>query len=149
MIHKIITNQIELSLTAKPYPMPPEAHTIDTVSLIADLRDTAQENRPRCLGLAANQIGANFQAFVVISKDRSGFNAFVNPKIVARSEQISSGIETCMSRLTRDPITVRRCKWIKLKYTDPDSGKTVISKFKGLEARIIQHNIDHLKGLNI
>lgn len=147
MIHEIITSEKKLSGISTV--IPDDDLREEVLQLIIDLRDTAQENRPRCLGLAANQIGVNLRAFVVISKDGFGFNAFINPKVIAKSPQISSAPESCMSRLDKPPIRTRRAKWIKLEYTDPDTWERHTHKFKDLEARIIQHELDHLKGLLI
>ena len=69
----------------------------------------------------------------------------VNPKIVEFSEAKDVETEGCLSfpGMNGD---VERSKWIKVQAQNL-KGKTFKKKFKGWEARIFQHEYDHLDGV--
>lgn len=123
------------------------------VQLVKDLTDTAQYHAAQCAGLAANQIGTPYQAFVY--KDEHGeFLPVVNPRWVRRDGGIVARKEGCLSlRIFRDgkeylqpPTKVRRFKRVKIHYYCPILNKEVEQEFKGFLARVIQHEMDHLAG---
>jgi peptide deformylase len=93
------------------------------------------------LGLAAPQVGVPLQVFVADVGE--GPFAVVNPKVVrVRGEQI--GLEGCLSfpRLYGD---VARAKAVTVRGLDSQGKKTSIEA-EDLLARVLQHEIDHLKG---
>mmetsp|Transcript_10184 Transcript_10184/g.14401 ORF Transcript_10184/g.14401 Transcript_10184/m.14401 type:complete len:102 (+) Transcript_10184:747-1052(+) len=69
----------------------------------------------------------------------------VNPKIVEFSEAKDIENEGCLSfpNMRGD---VERSKWIKVEALNL-RGKKIKKKFKGWEARIFQHEYDHLDGI--
>ena len=71
-------------------------------------------------------------------------NIFINPKIVEFSEAKDWEEEGCLSfpDMSGD---VERSKWIKVEAQNM-KGKKIKKKFKGWEARIFQHEYDHLDG---
>ncbi|OGB74975.1 hypothetical protein A2810_02760 [candidate division Kazan bacterium RIFCSPHIGHO2_01_FULL_49_10] len=71
--------------------------------------------------------------------------ALINPEIVHFSKTTEVGEEGCLSfpNLYGD---VRRSKKIKVKALDIE-GKHIEFEAKGLEARVIQHEVDHLDGI--
>ena len=62
---------------------------------------------------------------------------------------MKSDSETCLSFPREKRFKVRRHKWITIKYFDMFSEVIVTRKFKKFEARVVQHELDHLKGKTI
>lgn len=127
-------------------------------SVAKDLLDTAKANGTTCVGLTANQIGINVRMFAMrIGADKRGqggeWSILVNPEIVARGGGISTKLEQCMSLYDIDKenntiykqVKKRRWKYIIIAWYD-EKGTKHQRKFTGLEARIVQHEFDHLAG---
>ena len=101
------------------------------------------------VGLAAPQVGIN-KCLMVYNEtgDKTKWLkevTMVNPKIVEFSEAKDVEIEGCLSfpGMNGD---VERSKWIKVEAQNL-KGKKFKKKFKGWEARIFQHEYDHLDGV--
>lgn len=103
------------------------------------------------IGLAATQIGWDAQVIVI---NLSGEPArkedefiLINPNIVTESDKFVSYREGCLScpGFTRD---VLRPDMIGVAYIDINMNER-FGSFDGLMARVIQHEIDHLKGVTI
>ena len=99
------------------------------------------------IGLAAPQVGI-LKRLVVIdcseNKDIKKPLKLINPEIIKFSKNISEFEEGCLS-LPSQYAKVIRPSDITLKYTNIE-GLICESKFSGLEATCIQHEIDHLDG---
>eukprot|EP00571_Detonula_confervacea_P013148 CAMPEP_0172310326 /NCGR_PEP_ID=MMETSP1058-20130122/11426_1 /TAXON_ID=83371 /ORGANISM="Detonula confervacea, Strain CCMP 353" /LENGTH=266 /DNA_ID=CAMNT_0013023121 /DNA_START=56 /DNA_END=856 /DNA_ORIENTATION=+ len=101
------------------------------------------------VGLAAPQVGINKRLMVYNesgdSKKWMQETVMVNPKIVEFSEAKDVDEEGCLSfpEMGGD---VERSKWIKVEAQNL-KGKKIKKKFKGWEARIFQHEYDHLDGI--
>ena len=101
------------------------------------------------VGLAAPQVGINKRLMVYNeSGDKTKWLqevVMVNPKIVEYSEGKDVENEGCLSfpDMRGD---VERSKWIKVE-AQKLNGKKMKKKFKGWEARIFQHEYDHLDGV--
>ena len=116
----------------------------DPGRVVADLLDTMR-SFGHCVGIAAPQIGESVRVAVVDctghrkAPDAHGELILVNPVIVA-AEGSEVGREGCLSipELTAD---VRRATAIAVK------AEGVRVEAEGFEARVIQHEIDHLDGL--
>jgi len=142
MIKSIITNRDRLTVPCD------QTHPNDVDSFLLDLVDTAQHFAAKpvgCLGLAAPQIGINARMFVMFHEGR--FMAIINPEIKKRTGAINYKGEMCLSR---PDVVVRkgRRKKIRVKYTD-EAGDVVERNFSNLNARIFQHEFDHLNGILI
>jgi peptide deformylase len=97
------------------------------------------------LGLSANQVGIDTKVFVMGSDDNNRKNIF-NPKVISVSKETELAKEGCLSY----PglwLSVRRPKEVTLSYQKVD-GSHVVETFIGLQARIAQHEFDHMEGLN-
>ena len=94
------------------------------------------------LGLAANQVGWKYRFFVLHTDPIQGF---FNPTIVDKSEGTLKLEEGCLS-IPGVIAKVTRPSIIKLRYADP-TGKMQTTKFEGMTARAIQHELDHLDGI--
>ena len=105
------------------------------------------------VGLAANQIGVNLRIAVVGFKPEDDKDEaipeyiLINPEITYKSDEISTQSERCLSDKD-EPIDVPRATKIHVQYIDID-GKKKKLKARGVLARIIQHEIDHLDGKTI
>ena len=116
-------------------------------SNIQDLLDTAKYWSRRCAGLAFPQIGILKRGFVI--KVNGIFQPVINPQIISKSTAIKSRFESCLSLPQQEPIKVRRSITIKISYYDPFIKENCIQKFGQFEARVVQHEIDHLNGILI
>ena len=101
------------------------------------------------VGLAAPQVGIN-KRFMVYNptgdaKKWLEEQTLVNPKIVEFSEAKEDETEGCLSFPGMNG-TVSRSKWIKIEAQNL-KGKKIKKKFVGWEARIFQHEYDHLEGI--
>lgn len=112
-------------------------------NLITDLVDTAlaQEN-PTALGLAAPQIGVFKRVFV--ARIRNKYKPFINARILKSSQKQGAYLEGCFSVPTIYGHVTRSLE-VTVESQDK-GGKKTIRTYKGLAARIIQHEIDHLEG---
>jgi peptide deformylase len=98
------------------------------------------------LGLAANQIGVASQVLVGRSDEKEGRIVLVNPIIVKADGEDVLG-EGCLS-VPIATVEISRAEILVVRGFDAD-GKEVEYKVKGLIARMIQHEIDHLNGVLI
>lgn len=94
------------------------------------------------IGLAAPQVGLSKRILIIDVGD--GRRDFINPKITQRSAKKTKMEEGCLS-VPGVGVTVSRPDRIKVKASDA-SGKLISEEFKGLAARAIQHECDHLDG---
>mmetsp|Transcript_1594 Transcript_1594/g.2484 ORF Transcript_1594/g.2484 Transcript_1594/m.2484 type:complete len:260 (-) Transcript_1594:5-784(-) len=101
------------------------------------------------VGLAAPQVAKNVRLMVFNPEgDEKKWlfeTVLVNPEIVERSEGQEQEVEGCLSFPGMSG-PVQRAKWIKVKYQDL-KGKSKKKKYVGWEARIFQHEYDHLEGV--
>ncbi len=101
-------------------------------------------NNKNAVGLAHNQIRGNKNVY--IAKSKNTFRPFINASIVDASEEIFEHKEGCMS-FPNKYNSVTRHKWVKVNHLIKDG--YVTETFTGFEACIHQHEIDHLKGIDI
>ena len=94
------------------------------------------------IGLAATQIGVGVSVFVMDVGE--GLSVFVNSEIKEFSTKKTRLEEGCLS-LPGILVGVARPETIKVKAFDGD-GKMFTKKYEGLEAKAVQHEMDHLKG---
>lgn len=95
------------------------------------------------VGLAAPQIGQSIR--LVVIRHRDSDLVIFNPEILKKSLLKEWGEEGCLSV----PFTfgqVKRHKNVTLQYID-QNGKTTKIVARGLLARVIQHEVDHLNGV--
>ncbi len=94
------------------------------------------------IGLAATQVGIGASFLVV---DAGGGPMFLtNPEIIEQSKEKSRMEEGCLS-LPGVAVDVSRPKQITVRAQD-EKGEAFTRRFNGLIARVIQHEIDHLRG---
>lgn len=112
--------------------------------VITDLTDTiVAQIDPVGLGLSAPQIGIFKRIFV--ARIRNKIKSFVNPTITKFSKKEVVIMEGCFSVPNLYGHVTRPAE-IDLKSQDAH-GKTQQTSYKGMGARIIQHELDHLDGI--
>lgn len=95
------------------------------------------------LGLAANQIGCNHRIFVM--RVPNGIErVFINPKITASSDELVTETEGCLSL---PGLFVPVMRHLTIDVSGQDGDKLYTIGLEGLEARVAQHEIDHLNGI--
>jgi peptide deformylase len=99
------------------------------------------------VGLAANQVGLLRRLLVYRTDAEDEARAIVNPQIVERSAETESEEEGCLS-LGPLRVPVERHVRVSVEAQD-ERGAPVRVDAEGLEARILQHEIDHLDGVLI
>jgi peptide deformylase len=99
------------------------------------------------IGLAAPQVGVSHRLLVYRVDPESPVAALVNPEIEwsSREEEISE--EGCLS-LPFVHVDVERPVAVRVRARD-ERGDEMVIEAMGLEARVIQHEIDHLDGILI
>ncbi len=111
--------------------------------LVGDLTETLEaQTEPPGLGLSAPQIGVFKRVFV--ARIRNRIKGFVNPNILKFSKKEIAYLEGCFSVPELYGHVVRPAE-IDLDACDKQ-GKKSTNHYKGLPARIIQHEVDHLNG---
>lgn len=99
----------------------------------------------RGVGLSANQVG-ELKRIIVIHAD--GFKqVIINPVIIKTYGGKSTQKEGCLSSPGLQVVKVR-FKQIIVEGFD-ENWKPIKRKLKGLAARCVQHEIDHLNGVTI
>ena len=97
------------------------------------------------IGLAAIQVGYQKRMFVMdCSRSQTNEKVFINPEILEKSNETLRDNEGCLSAPGKTG-DVRRHIRIILKYQDKN-GEEKKKTFYNLEARCIQHEMDHLDG---
>ena len=100
------------------------------------------------VGLAANQIGILKQIVTIFfiekeSKQEIQYTLY-NPKIISYSSETIAMEEGCLS-LPEQFSEIERPKKISLEFLD-EKNNLIKKNADGIEARILQHEIDHLSG---
>ena len=100
------------------------------------------------VGLAANQVGILKQIVTINFEDKENNKKanyiLFNPSIIQYSEEKVVMEEGCLS-LPEQYAEVERPKEIILEYVN-ENEKIIKKEIDGFEARILQHEIDHLSG---
>lgn len=99
------------------------------------------------VGLAATQVGLLNRVFVYRVEQDSPTNAVINPVIEWSSDDEEVFEEGCLS-LPSVHVDVERPIHIRVKARDIE-GEPIVIEASGLEARVIQHETDHLDGVLI
>ena len=101
-------------------------------------------------GLAAPQVAVPSRVFVMDATWKEAEpspTVFVNPEIVAVSDEVSTLAEGCLS-IAGDLIDVTRPTTVTVRWRDAD-GVFLEATFDGFQAACVQHEIDHLNGILI
>jgi len=100
------------------------------------------------VGLAANQIGILKQIISISFTDKDTEKKIeyflFNPQILSYSKEKTIMEEGCLS-MPEQFAEIERPKKIIVEYLD-EKNKLIQREIEGIEARILQHEIDHLSG---
>jgi peptide deformylase len=99
------------------------------------------------VGLAATQLGVMHRVLVYRAFADDPLTTLVNPVLEWTSEELETSEEGCLS-LPGVHVEVERPAQVRVRAQD-ESGKQLQIEADGLEARVIQHEIDHLEGVLI
>ena len=126
--------------------------------LVAEMEETLlAQSDPKGVGLAANQVGENLSLFIIKASEKAKTKVFINAKVLkvinppapvktkAKRRKKPVKLEGCLS-IPRIWGPVKRAPSIYIQYQDL-SGTEHKGWFKGFEATILQHEIDHLNGI--
>lgn len=119
------------------------AHELDISKKMIDIMLAAPG-----VGLAANQIGIE-KSIITINfhdeqKKKNKIYTLFNPVITKYSKEKVLMEEGCLS-IPKQFAEIERPESIELKYRD-EKNNIIVENKKGYEARILQHEIDHLSG---
>ncbi len=127
-----------------------EKGSIDLKTLVEDMFETMHEAQG--IGLAAPQIGMGIRMFVVDGSlvdddsELKGFKkVFINPEMIEETGEEWPFEEGCLSIPTIREDVIRP-KQVKIRYYDEDWNAHE-EIFKGMQARVIQHEYDHIEGI--
>ena len=132
-----------LRLRANDVELPDDA----LASLVERMTNLMQEARG--VGLAAPQVGVLRRVLVYQISEEQPVAVLVNPRVTASSDERVTEDEGCLSLGAASVIVpVERAQSVTVEATSP-AGEPLVIKAEGLEARVIQHEVDHLDGVLI
>jgi peptide deformylase len=99
------------------------------------------------VGLAATQLGIMHRLLVVQAGLDATPTAIVNPELEWLSDELATAQEGCLS-LPGITLDVERALHARVRARDVH-GEPLLLEASGLEARVLQHEIDHLDGVLI
>jgi peptide deformylase len=128
--------------------------------LVALMRETMRDAPG--VGLAAPQIGESIQLAVIedprelhgalspeqlAERERSAvpFHVLINPKLAFDGDEMIEAYEGCLS-FASFMMIVPRARRVRVEALD-ENGEPVVVEASGWYARILQHEIDHLRGV--
>ena len=140
-IHQLIKSD-NLLLTI---PLSNVSEEADRKQIKEDLFETMDNFKG--IGLSGNQVGIMERVFVMYSNftKREKIVCF-NPKITFESETQELMDEGCLS-YPGMWLKVKRSSWIEVEYED-ENGEVIKDTFTDLTARVFQHEMDHMEGVD-
>jgi peptide deformylase len=99
------------------------------------------------IGLAATQVGRMHRLLVYRTELEGSVAALVNPVLEWSSKDKETSEEGCLS-LPGVGVEVERPIHVRVRAQD-ERGEPILIEASGLEARVIQHEMDHLDGVLI
>jgi peptide deformylase len=128
--------------TLRQKAVPVEEITDEIRSLVTEMFETME--REEGVGLAAPQVGRSIRLFVVKADDGIE-RTFINPQIVATSQETCVYEEGCLS-IPKYYEDVVRPERITVQARN-EKGRRFNLEAEGFLARVIQHEYDHLEGV--
>jgi peptide deformylase len=99
------------------------------------------------IGLAATQLGVMHRVLVYRVEPDAPLGVLVNPEIEWKGDELEVMEEGCLS-LPGVGVEVERPVHVRVRASD-ERGAPLTIEASGLEARVIQHEVDHLDGVLI
>lgn len=136
MIREIVKDEAFLSRKSSPASKKDKR-------IIQDLKDTYDEWSYMCAGMAANMIGERKN--IILVNVGIANEIMINPVIVDKKDPYEAE-ESCLC--LKNPHKTIRFNTITVRWRNEDF-EPQTDTFTGLTAQIIQHEIDHTKGIVI
>jgi peptide deformylase len=114
----------------------------DEVRRMGELMDDALG-----IGLAATQLGVMHRVLVYRVDAEAPLGVLINPEFEFKGDEVETMEEGCLS-LPGIGVEVERPTEVRVRAYDA-TGAEITVEASGLEARVIQHEIDHLDGVLI
>jgi len=99
------------------------------------------------VGLAAPQVGVLHRLLVYRVQHQAPLAVLINPEVEWKGKETEEMEEGCLS-LPGVHVDVERAIHVRVTALDP-AGESIVVEASGLEARVIQHEVDHLDGVLI
>ena len=99
------------------------------------------------IGLAATQLGVMHRVLVYRVDADAPLGVLINPELEHKGDELETMEEGCLS-LPGVGVEVERALEVRVRAVDA-TGAPITVEASGLEARVIQHEIDHLDGVLI
>jgi peptide deformylase len=120
--------------------------------LIEDLLESMEATGG--VGIAAPQIGLSVRVCIVASRPNERYPyaptlkpiAMLNPHLEWTAPTTAKDWEGCLS-VPGIRGLVPRSTHVRVRYTEPQTGRVVVQEYRGFVARVVQHELDHLDGL--
>ncbi len=137
----ILTGADHPTLRAKGKKVPKVTKRIK--DLIRDMGETMV--KADGVGLAAPQVGESLR--ICIAPINGKFMALINPEITSKSAETNVDEEGCLS-LPKIYLPIERSTKITVAFMD-SKGQHQERQLEMFEARVVQHEVDHLDGILI
>lgn len=128
--------------------------TDEVRKVISDMKEATldwEESRPHEVGVALASIQINQPLKIIIirnnfdDKQDKTFSVFINPEIVKYDGETEEDFEGCLSVVN---IYGKVPRWTKVRMRALDEqGREVRVRAEGFLARVLQHEVDHTKGM--
>ena len=140
---KIITDVKHLNKVCKPVDYKTSKQIANKMIVFMLSNKNINDNS---IGLACNQLGLSGR--IIIVKIKNKWERFINPFLCYKSKEKIITEESCLS-IPKKSIKVERSSTIKI-FDDKSTQtnwKDDVMEFTGMDAIVIQHEIDHLNGI--
>ena len=147
-VSKITNTKDSLLLRTKSVPVKVDSTNQVLITFIDRLYATVRDSMSLGVGIAAPQVGILKNIILVqrLDKENIPFEVYLNPEIIAYSQDKQPCLEGCLSIPNRRDTTLTRSQSILIAYDRLDHTR-VKENVKGFTAVIFQHEIDHLNGI--
>lgn len=139
MVQELMHDPIFLAAPSQPA-------TKADLPIARDLLETLQFHKESCVGMAANMIGVRKNIIAFFDETSHSYLVMLNPEIIDKAGSYETE-EGCLS-LLGGPRKCLRYRSIQVRYQD-EKMKVKTKLFHGWTAQIIQHEVDHCKGILI
>ena len=139
---RIVTNPERLSKVCEPVDYKTSRQIANKMIMFLLSHKNIGNNS---IGLACNQLGLDGR--ILLIKQGNKWTRIINPVILNRSDETIISEEKCLS-IKKKSVKVKRYTSIKI-YQDVKELEEQVMEFSGLDAIVIQHEIDHLNGILI
>ena len=140
----IITNIDELNAVGRAQEVDLEKGLKEAREVISNIKRELRKN-DQLSSLSAPALGYNKRIFCIDYSDNE-IKTYINP-IITYAEGLQLSREICSSLPGKEYIRPRN-KVVDIIYQKP-TGEIDTKEFKGVAACVIQHEIDHLDGINL